>query len=282
MSWVSESSASSKRPPFIPSLGAYALYDVPRVGANSLSVFQSPWMRIIDAVERIAQSHHAFAERLERDVEEPLRVFQQRSDYHNMHNMSSNLGSLAKDMEGAQDKTEKLNKKGIKASTDKVDAASSKLESATQQWESQAPFVFESLQALDESRINHLRDVLTQYQTHEADQSQRVQDIAAQTLAVMLEIHTDKEIQDFVQSTTAGKPAAPRRSSTARSSVAGTQSAEQPPLPRADTNHSTASAAPPSRASETHPEDVFDTLPPPPVEQPKGGCSSPKHQDIGH
>ena len=75
-------------------------------------------------------------------MEGPLRAFQQRPDYLNMHNISSNLGAIAKDLEDAQDKADKLNKKGGKASAQKVDAATSRLESASQQWESQAPFIF--------------------------------------------------------------------------------------------------------------------------------------------
>jgi hypothetical protein len=182
---------------------------------------------------------------------------------------------MAKDLDGAQDKSDKLNRKGAKASSQKVDEATSRLESASQQWESQAPFIFESLQAVDETRVNHLRDVLTQYQTHEADQAQRVQDIAAQTLAVVLEINTDKEIKDFAAAITAGRPLAPTRSSTRRSSAVGRQSSfEQPPVPHSDTMNSTASAAtnpPPTRGSVSqqsqHDDEVNDQLP---TEQPKG------------
>ncbi|EFY96277.1 Fes/CIP4 domain-containing protein [Metarhizium robertsii ARSEF 23] len=238
------------------------------------SVFQVPWTRIVDAIERIAQSHHVFAERLESDVEHPLRLYQQRRDYQNMHNISSNLTAMARDLEGAQDKSDKLNRKGAKASSQKVDEASAKLESAAQQWESQAPFIFESLQAVDETRVNHLRDVLTQYQTHETDQAQRVQEIAAQTLAVVLEINTEKEIKDFVAGTVAGKPLAATRTSTRRASIAGRQpSLEQPPpMPHSDTMNSTASATipPPTRGSVSqqshHDDDANEQLP---TDQPK-------------
>lgn len=192
-----------------------------------------------------------------------------------MHNISSNLTAMARDLEGAQDKSDKLNRKGAKASSQKVDEASAKLESAAQQWESQAPFIFESLQAVDETRVNHLRDVLTQYQTHETDQAQRVQEIAAQTLAVVLEINTEKEIKDFVAGTVAGKPLAATRTSTRRASIAGRQpSLEQPPpMPHSDTMNSTASATipPPTRGSVSqqshHDDDANEQLP---TDQPKG------------
>lgn len=219
------------------------------------SVFQAPWNRIIESVDVIAQSHHHFAERVEKDVEQPLRNFQHRKDSQNMNTISANLTSMAKDLEEARDRSEKLSRKGGKANTQKVDAAASRLESATQQWESQAPFIFETLQALDESRVNQLRDLLTQYQTHESDQAQRTQDNAVQTLALMLEIDTDKEVQSFVIRTTGGKTQLPpTRTSTRQSSVTGSSAQAQTPAPPASAP-ATASAptpAPPSTAGSTN------------------------------
>lgn len=176
-----------------------------------------------------------------------------------MHNIANNLGVMAKDLEDAQDKADKLNRKGNKASPQKVDAATMRLESTTQQWESQAPFVFETLQALDESRINQLRDLLTQYQTSEADQAQRAQDNAVEALAAMLEISTEKEVVDFAQRTTAGRPAAaPSRSSTRRSTAVGpgarpvsSAGAPSPSLLHGATNSSALSGPAPTAGSQT-------------------------------
>lgn len=198
------------------------------------SVFQLPWSRIIESVERIAQSHQLFADRLGNDVEQPLRGFPQRQDVQNMTNISNNLTVMARELDDARDKSDKLTKKGGKASTQKVDAASSKLESATQQWESQSPFIFETLQVLDESRVNLLRDLLTQFQTHESDRAQRDSDISVETLAMMLEISTEREVQSFVQKVTAGKAQLPpSRTATRRSTTHMSQNsaASQPSVP---------------------------------------------------
>jgi hypothetical protein len=206
---------------------------------SELGVFQGPWNRITEAVENIAQTHHRLAERVEKDVEQPLRSFQQRKDVQNMNTISANLASMARDLDDAQDKSDKLSKKGAKANAQKVEAASARLESVSQQWQSQAPFIFETLQALDESRVNQLRDLLTQYQTHEADAAQQTQDHAAATLAIMLEISTETEVLSFAQKVT-GNKRAPTRASTRQHSVtgstAGTQSssttaAQIPPVP---------------------------------------------------
>ncbi|PHH77077.1 hypothetical protein CDD83_4171 [Cordyceps sp. RAO-2017] len=175
-----------------------------------------------------------------------------------MHNIASNLGAMAKDLEDAQDKSEKLSRKGAKASAQKVDAASSRLESSTQQWESQAPFVFETLQALDESRVNQLRDLLTQYQTHEADQAQRAQNNAVEALAAMLEISTEKEVRDFAQRTTGAKPPASTRPSVRRMSfvTGGGAHPRQPTAPDAPSSlpgGPTDSAASPGPPAPTNP-----------------------------
>ncbi|KAL7800273.1 Muniscin C-terminal mu homology domain-containing protein [Trichoderma ceciliae] len=212
---------------------------------SELGVFQLPWSRIIDSVERIAQSHQLFADRLGNDVEQPLRAFPQRPDVQNMNNISNNLTVMARELDDARDRSDKLTKKGGKASTQKVDAASSKLESASQQWESQSPFIFETLQVLDESRVNMLRDLLTQFQTHESDRAQRGTDISVETLAMMLEISTEREVQGFVQKVTAGKAQPPSRTATRRSTTHTSQhSASQPSAPST-----------PNPASQPPPED---------------------------
>ena len=146
-----------------------------------------------------------------------------------MNNISGNLQVMAKELEDAQDKSEKLNKKGGKANAQKVETANAKLESAAQQWESQAPFIFETLQALDEQRINHLRDVLTQYETHEVDQATRAQATAEETLNIMLEINTQQEIQTWASRMSAGRPKLERRVPPTRQSSVVAASTLAPP-----------------------------------------------------
>lgn len=154
-----------------------------------------------------------------------------------MTTIQGNLAAIAKELEDAQDKSDRLSKKGGKASTQKVETVTSRLQSANQQWESQSPFVFETLQALDETRLNHLRDVLTQYETHEADQIERNRVVTEQTLSSLLEIDTSQEIRNWSQANVAGRPITERRarqlsnagSSNAGGSVSGGAGAAPPP-----------------------------------------------------
>ena len=178
-------------------------------------VFQTPWQTIVSSTESLAASHNMLAQKIETDVERPLRDFAARSrESQAMSAVQSNLAAMAREIEVAQKKTDKLREKGGKVSAGKVAVASSELESATQQWESQAPFIFERLQALDESRLNHLRDVLTQLETHEVDQVERNRQTAESCLNVLLNVETADEIKAFSIRARGGRPsAAPRQKS---------------------------------------------------------------------
>ncbi|KAK4098333.1 hypothetical protein N658DRAFT_518092 [Parathielavia hyrcaniae] len=201
---------------YVASLRRLLVFKVPNA-ASELGIFQAPWDKILQSTDGIAASHNLFAQRIEKDVEQPLRSFQNKREMQNIHTISANLQAMAKELDDAADKSDKLSKKGGKANAQKVDQAAARLEAASQQWESQSPFIFETLQALDEQRINHLRDVLTQFETHEIDQATRTQAAAEEVLNVMLEVNTSQEIKNFVQRATAGKPKVERRSTTRQS-----------------------------------------------------------------
>jgi F-BAR domain only protein len=161
-----------------------------------------------------------------------------------MSTIQGNLASMAKELEDAQHNSDKLSKRAGKASAQKVENALSKLQTANQQWDSQAPFVFENLQSLDERRLNHLRDVLTQLETHEADLVERNRITVEQTLTALLEVDTAQEIRNWSQSAVAGKPITERRArqlSNAGTAMGGVNtdaaSMPPPPAPRSTTDN---------------------------------------------
>ncbi|KAL2164922.1 hypothetical protein VTH06DRAFT_218 [Thermothelomyces fergusii] len=195
---------------YVAGLRKLLVFKVPN-HASELGIFKTPWDMILSSTAEIADSHELFAQSIEKDVEQPLRNFQNNKEMQKMQTISANLSAMAKELEDATEKSEKLNRKGGKASAQKLDQAASRLDLATQTWDSQAPFIYETLQALDEQRINHLRDVLTQFETHEVDQATRTRTAAEKVLNVILELKTAEEIQNFVQRTVAGKPKVERK-----------------------------------------------------------------------
>lgn len=154
----------------------------------------------------MAESHSALASKIEIDVERPLREFATSNrEMQAMTTIQGNLASMAKDVERAQQKAEKLRGKGERAEAGRVANASSEMDNAQGQWDSQAPYVFENLQAVDETRLNMLRDVLTQFQTHEVDMMQKSQTTAEHCLNVLLSLQTEDEIKTFALKAVQGK-----------------------------------------------------------------------------
>jgi len=202
------------------------------------SIFQTPWQKIVGATEAVAQSHEHLARKIEADVERPLRdYFRSNREVQAMGNISGNLAATAKDIDQAQKKTTKLKDKGSKAKASSVADAAQEVERAEMSWESSAPYVFEQLQAIDESRLNHLRDVLTQFQTHEVDQVERSRVTAEETLNALLNIETADEIQTWALRMRSG---------------------EQPPVTRKMSNTGTPSrnlAPPPNPTTPTQADD---------------------------
>jgi len=182
---------------------------VPTSNTGSLCwfrIFQIPWQKIVSSTESMAASHATLAQKIELDIERPLREYATKDrDMQAMSTIQGNLSAMAKEVEAAQDKAEKLKRKGSKAPAAKVADATSGVENATSQWESQAPYIFERLQSVDESRLNHLRDLLTQFQTHEVDQVERNRATAEETLNVILNVETADEIKNFAARTASGK-----------------------------------------------------------------------------
>ncbi|KAJ5901862.1 hypothetical protein N7495_002390 [Penicillium taxi] len=163
----------------------------------ALGIFQIPWQRILNATETLATSHETLGAKIEEDVERPLREYHSKSrEMQSLPGIQSDLSGLAKSVETAQKKVERAKEKSAKSPKLLASAVAS-AEEVNEQWNSRAPFVFEQLQAADESRLNHLRDVLTQLETHEIDHVERSRQAAESCLNVLLNVQTADEIKTF-------------------------------------------------------------------------------------
>lgn len=199
-----------------------------------------PWQRIVESTESLAQSHESLAQKIEIDAETPLRQFASKNrEMQAVGTVRGNLTSIAKDFDNAQKKADKLKDKTGRLSSARNANANSSVEDANQQWETQAPYVFEQLQYLDEVRVNHLRDVLTQFQTHEVDSIEQNRKPAELCLNALLNIETTDEIKTFAARISTDPPRVPpsRRQSSASSTLrrlssAGGGAPPMPPPPR--------------------------------------------------
>ncbi|KAL8999421.1 MAG: hypothetical protein Q9169_001735 [Polycauliona sp. 2 TL-2023] len=176
-----------------------------QIASAELGIFQTPWQNIIASADSLANSHAAFARSMESDIERPLRQYQRENrEMQAMSTIQGNLGAIAKELDTAQKRVEKI--RGGKGHAKNLSDATLGAEAIDREWQNQAPYVFEQLQALDENRINHLRDVLTQLQTHEVDQVERNRISAENCLNALLSLDTKEEISAFVAKSSAGTP----------------------------------------------------------------------------
>ncbi|KAK3208048.1 hypothetical protein GRF29_96g1225404 [Pseudopithomyces chartarum] len=234
--------------------------------SSDLGIFSTPWQKIVNATEAVAESHHTLAQKIEADVERPLREFSATNrEVQAMSTISGNLSSMAREIDTAKKKAEKLREKGAKAKASAVAGAVAEVENATLQWESQAPYVFEKLQAVDESRLNHLRDALTQFQTHEVDQVERNRISAEETLNALLNIETADEIQTWALRMRSGEkppPASRKGSSVAPPSrnLAVPPPMPPPPIIQADDDRSQKSGSAPEGKHSSNPLKRFGTV----------------------
>ncbi|CAK3907415.1 Hypothetical predicted protein [Lecanosticta acicola] len=184
-----------------------------------LGIFSVPWSTMTNSMDTLAESHASLASKIQVDVEAPIRDFAvSNREMQAMSTIQGNLGSMARDIERAQQRTEKLQGKGEKAEASKVANATSDLDTAKAAWDSQAPYVFETLQSLDETRVNTLRDLLTQLQTLEVDQVEKNRVAAEQCLNVLLNVETQDEIKTFALKTLSGASGRPSANRPSRAS----------------------------------------------------------------
>ena len=186
-------------------------------------------------MQALAESHAALATKMQSDVERPLLDFQSKSrEMQGMSTMQGTLAATAKEVDGAHKKAAKL--AGTKSSANKVANATLDVEAANQEWESQAPYVFEQLQDLDVSRIDHLRTVLTQLETYEVDLVERNRVTAESCLNALLNIDTKDEISTFVAKTSAAEHSIPTRTGSRGATDSSSSGGPPPTLAHAPTS----------------------------------------------
>lgn len=170
------------------------------------SVFSGPWHKIVESTASLAGVHNMFAQKIADEVEKPIRDFATRnSDWAGMKSLESNLTAIAKSIQSAEDKADKLQKRGQKAKPQQVAEAASAVSNAQAEWDSQAPFVFEKLEVADEARCNNLRDALTRLQTLELDTATSTSQSAEAILGTLLDISAADETKTFANRATLGR-----------------------------------------------------------------------------
>jgi len=127
----------SQRPPAMaPKELGYVIRSATFIWLNvdKTRIFEHPWTKISGSMKEIAASHDTLSQQIEKNIELPLRSFMSTNpDYSGIATIQTNLTSMARDLEDALEKSDKLTKKGGKANAAKVDMATQKLHAANGQ-----------------------------------------------------------------------------------------------------------------------------------------------------
>lgn len=147
-------------------------------------LFEATWTTIIRSTHETADASNAFAHKIQHDVEHPLRRFcvksPQWADMKVLHGELETLGQLFKNSESG-------NKKRHGDSPEEV----------RQQWENQAPYILEQVETIDESRLGHLKNLLTTFGTLEADRSEKTLKISEKVLNNILSYEPIDDVAAF-------------------------------------------------------------------------------------
>ncbi|KAK9450441.1 uncharacterized protein V1518DRAFT_382069, partial [Limtongia smithiae] len=166
----------------------------PDVSTIGLGSFTGVWNKFVESTATLAGASHSFANKISSEMMSPIRQHGERSPaLVEMPAIQQNLARVAQDIDEAEEKAEKYKRKGSK----KVAGANQYVNNTVAEWDSQAPLVFEKLQAIDHARFLMLKDVLTRFSTSEVDKAQRIVSLCEANLNEFLSFEPEDEIEMF-------------------------------------------------------------------------------------
>lgn len=160
-------------------------------------LFEGVWLQVLSSTRENAKAASSFATKIHKEIEAPLRQYTTRSaQWADMKVLQSELETLAN--------TVKLDKHRNTRANDENRV----------QWESQAPFLLEQAETIDESRLGYLKNALTTYGTVEADYSDKSLKISEKVLNNVLSYEPMDEIATYAAQVGRGEELAASHSLT--------------------------------------------------------------------
>lgn len=153
-------------------------------------LFEAVWMTILSSTRDNSKAASSFAHKIHHDVEQPLRHFSSQPQWEDMKTLHRELETLAHTYQSNDDKLRKKNKHP----DDETRA----------QWESQAPYLLEQSEIIDESRLGYLKNSLTTFGTIEADYSDKSLKISEKILNNVLSFEPLDELAAFAAQVSKG------------------------------------------------------------------------------
>lgn len=145
---------------------------VPELQRSGL--FEAIWLAVVRSTGEVADASNSLAHKLQHDVEQPLRRY------------CSSKSPQWMDMKVLQDELETLGQNFKNSVDQRKKKHGDSPEEVRAQWENQAPYILEQVETIDESRLGHLKNLLTTFGTLEADKSEKTMKISEMVLNSIL------------------------------------------------------------------------------------------------
>ncbi|CAN6674642.1 hypothetical protein TRVA0_059S00386 [Trichomonascus vanleenenianus] len=154
------------------------------------------WTLVVASVEQSASSAKVFSHKLHAEIESPLRNFSSRSNqFQDVKQLQEGLTQLARQLVHAEEKLQ--HQRGNEEH--QIQLAESR-----SSWESQAPYLTEQLEVVDEARLVLVKDSLTRMQTLEVDRAQGSIKEAEKSLNSILSFEPYEDMNSFASKVASG------------------------------------------------------------------------------
>lgn len=168
------------------------------------SSFAPVYERLVREIDEVARVHGDLEHAIANQCEDAVRQASNRGAWANVREYDDRLGNTLKELNSLETQLGKDAKKLDSASEKKLGAAQQKV-GETQKaidetfalWTQDGQRAFVVYQKIDKERLDLLKEVVTRFETANADAAQSLMRISEQTMQVCLSFDVDAEMQEF-------------------------------------------------------------------------------------
>ncbi|KAG0199810.1 hypothetical protein BGX28_006983 [Mortierella sp. GBA30] len=167
--------------------------------------FTAPWEKLSAESTELAALHGQFSLRISNEIERPLRDYARiNSEWQNLPLAETNCNRIAKEFDEKQAKVTKYTRAVEKVSGKKAETAEQKLMDYTKQlestrtaWRLEGPIVLQKYQSVDQSRLEHLKQVITTFEAIQTETVLQVAEMSGRTSSSVAEFDPLMDMELF-------------------------------------------------------------------------------------
>lgn len=165
------------------------------------SQLEPTWASIVKSTRDSAEASMGFANKIHKEVQRPLRQFHKSAEWLDTRMLEDELEKLGNAYKSHDETVEKLRRKSPSRQTE---VAQQSLGQIRVQWESQAPYIVDQVEAIDERRLGQIKTALTTFGTVQSDCANKGVAASEAVLSSVLAYDPSQDVAAFAAKLTAG------------------------------------------------------------------------------